>query len=55
MGLPTSLSSDLDLAILVADVNDHPPTFEVDAFFAAFTENREPGVERIQLVGTVDK
>lgn len=31
-GVPTFLSTDMDLTIFVRDVNDHPAHFEMDSF-----------------------
>ncbi|KAH8293460.1 hypothetical protein KR054_000643 [Drosophila jambulina] len=54
-GLPTSLSSDLDLTIYVRNVNDYEPQFIVNEIAVNFTEHSDPGAERIKLPDTVDK
>ena len=51
LGVPTSLSSDLDLRIYVKNVNDHEPEFLVKEFSANFTENTQPGRERVKIIG----
>ena len=55
LGTPTSLSTDLDLTILVTNVDDYEPEFTQDVFQVVFTENLEPGVERYKLLPTIDK
>ena len=54
-GVPTSLSSDLDIKIYVKNVNDHEPQFLIKEFAANFTENMAPGRERVKIVGTIDR
>ncbi|KAH8267311.1 hypothetical protein KR018_005727 [Drosophila ironensis] len=54
-GLPTSLSSDLDLTIYVRNVNDYEPQFIVNEINVNFTEHADPGAERIRLPDTIDK
>nr|XP_036674405.1 cadherin-23-like [Drosophila suzukii]XP_036674406.1 cadherin-23-like [Drosophila suzukii]XP_036674407.1 cadherin-23-like [Drosophila suzukii] len=54
-GLPTSLSSDLDLTIYVRNVNDYEPQFIVNEISVNFTEHSDPGSERIKLPDTIDK
>ncbi|XP_037731996.1 cadherin-23 [Drosophila subpulchrella] len=54
-GLPTSLSSDLDLTIYVRNVNDYEPQFIVNEISLNFTEHSDPGSERIKLPDTIDK
>ncbi|CAB0015650.1 unnamed protein product [Nesidiocoris tenuis] len=54
-GTPTPLSSDLDLTIYVRNVNDYEPQFLVEEFAVNFTENMRPGVERRQIIDTVDR
>ncbi|XP_017067176.2 LOW QUALITY PROTEIN: cadherin-23 [Drosophila eugracilis] len=54
-GLPTSLSSDLDLTIYVRNVNDYEPQFIVNEISLNFTEHADPGSERIKLPDTIDK
>ncbi|XP_043655694.1 cadherin-23 [Drosophila teissieri] len=54
-GLPTSLSSDLDLTIYVRNVNDYEPQFMVNEISVNFTEHADPGSERIKLPDTLDK
>lgn len=55
LGIPTPLSTDLDLTIYVRNVNDYEPQFLVDEIIVNFTEHSQPGVERIQLPDTVDR
>lgn len=43
LGEPTSLSTDLDLTILVTNVDDYEPEFTQDVFQVVFTENTLPG------------
>ncbi|XP_064550681.1 cadherin-23 [Drosophila montana] len=54
-GLPTSLSTDLDLTIYVRNVNDYEPQFVVNEISVNFTEHSDPGSERIKLPDTIDK
>lgn len=54
-GVPTPLSSDLDLTIYVRNINDYQPQFLVDEYTVNFTEHALPGSERRQIVETVDK
>ncbi|XP_017143334.1 cadherin-23 [Drosophila miranda] len=54
-GLPTSLSTDLDLTIYVRNVNDYEPQFIVNEIAVNFTEHSDPGAERIKLPDTIDK
>ncbi|CAH1406526.1 unnamed protein product [Nezara viridula] len=54
-GVPTPLSSDLDLTIYVRNINDYQPQFLVDEFSVNFTEHAAPGRERRQIVETVDQ
>ena len=55
LGVPTSLSSDLDLKIYVKNVNDHEPQFLIEEFGVNFTEHSSPGSERVKIVGTIDR
>ncbi|KAJ1522204.1 hypothetical protein ONE63_002512 [Megalurothrips usitatus] len=55
LGIPTPLSSDLDLTIYVRNVNDYEPQFLVDEFTVNFTEHSPPGHERRILIDTVDR
>ena len=55
LGVPTSLTSDLDLRIYVKNVNDHEPQFLIEEFDVKFTENQSPGLERVKIVGTIDR
>ena len=55
LGEPTSLSTDLDLTILVTNVDDFEPEFTQDQFEVQFTENLFPGIESFKLVSTIDK
>lgn len=54
-GLPTSLSTDLDLIIYVRNVNDYEPQFIVNEIAVNFTEHTDPGSERIKLPDTIDQ
>lgn len=54
-GIPTPLSSDLDLVVYVRNVNDYEPQFIVEEIAVNFTEHAEPGVERKRLPDTVDR
>ncbi|XP_076057455.1 cadherin 88C isoform X2 [Oratosquilla oratoria] len=54
-GMPTPLSSDLDLTIYVRNVNDYEPQFLKDQEFVNFTEHKTPGAERYRLLDTVDR
>ncbi|XP_073991281.1 cadherin 88C isoform X3 [Rhodnius prolixus] len=54
-GVPTPLSSDLDLTIYVRNINDHQPQFLVEEFTVNFTEHAVPGSERRQIIETVDR
>ncbi|XP_071547486.1 cadherin-23 isoform X4 [Panulirus ornatus] len=53
-GVPTPLSSDLDLTIYVRNVNDFEPQFLQDEVMVNFTEHKAPGTERAKLVETID-
>lgn len=53
-GVPP-LTSDLDLAIYVRNVNDYEPQFLVDELAVEFTEHQPAGAERIKLPDTVDR
>lgn len=55
LGEPTSLSTDLDLTILVTDVDDFSPEFTQDQFQLVFTENKLPGQEKFKLLPTIDR
>ena len=46
LGVPTSLTSDLDLKIYVKNVNDHEPQFLIEEFNVSFTEHTSPGSQR---------
>ena len=54
LGVPTPLSSDLDLTIYISNINDNNPQFLIDDFHVNFTEHRSPGLERAAVVSTVD-
>lgn len=54
-GVPTPLSSDLDLTIYVRNVNDYEPQFLVEEISVNFTEQMKPGLERKKLPDTVDR
>ncbi|KAL1490790.1 hypothetical protein ABEB36_013427 [Hypothenemus hampei] len=55
LGIPTSLSSDLDLTVYVTDINGYQPQFLTDEFVVEFTENQEAGVETKILPSTIDR
>nr|XP_027198229.1 cadherin-23-like [Dermatophagoides pteronyssinus] len=55
LGTPTSLSTDLDITVLVTNVDDFEPEFTQDVFQVVFTENLAPGSERYKLLPTIDK
>lgn len=55
LGEPTSLSSDLDITILVTNVDDYEPEFTQDVFTVSITENRSPGAEVYKVISTIDK
>lgn len=54
-GVPTPLTSELDLTIFVRDVNDYQPQFLIDEFTINFTEHQKAGSERYDLINTVDR
>ncbi|XP_017844659.1 cadherin-23 [Drosophila busckii] len=54
-GLPTSLSTDLDLTVYVRNVNDYEPQFVVNEIYVNVTEHADVGAERIKLPDTIDK
>lgn len=54
-GIPTPLSTDLDLIIYVRNVNDYEPQFIVEEVSVNFTEHQAPGVYRKKLPDTVDR
>ncbi|XP_058129586.1 cadherin-23 [Anopheles ziemanni] len=53
-GVPTPLSSSVDLMVYVRDVNDNQPQFLLKEISLNFTEHTTTGVERIRLPDTVD-
>ncbi|XP_059472366.1 cadherin-23 [Neocloeon triangulifer] len=55
LGIPTPLSSDLDLMIYVRDVNDFEPQFVKDKVLVNFTEHALPGEEHVKLPDTIDR
>ncbi|GFG38793.1 hypothetical protein Cfor_02805 [Coptotermes formosanus] len=55
LGVPTPLSSDLDLTVYVRNVNDYEPQFLLDEYNINFTEHSELGLERRRLIDTVDR
>ncbi|CAL8106930.1 unnamed protein product [Orchesella dallaii] len=55
LGIPTPLSSELDLTILVKNIDDYKPAFTVSEFVTQLTENAPPEKERIQLPATEDR
>lgn len=54
LGIPTPLSSDLDLIIYVRNINDFEPQFSVSIFNINFTEEQPPGSEMVLLPETFD-
>lgn len=54
-GIPTPLSSTVDLIVYVRDVNDNLPQFLLKEISLNFTEHMTPGTERIRLPDTVDQ
>uniref|UniRef100_A0A182JWJ6 Cadherin domain-containing protein n=1 Tax=Anopheles christyi TaxID=43041 RepID=A0A182JWJ6_9DIPT len=54
-GIPTPLSSTIDLIVYVRDVNDNLPQFLLKEISLNFTEHMTPGAERIRLPDTVDQ
>lgn len=54
-GIPTPLSTDLDLIIYVRNVNEYEPQFLVDEISVNFTEHTKPGIEKMKLPDTVDR
>lgn len=48
----TPLSSSVDVRVVVADLNDNAPVFQVDAYAAEVTENGEVGAEVLRVVAT---
>ncbi|ODN06167.1 Cadherin-23 [Orchesella cincta] len=55
LGIPTPLSSELDLTILVKNIDDYKPAFTLSEFVTQLTENAPPAKERIQLPATMDQ
>ncbi|KAJ8911026.1 hypothetical protein NQ315_016595 [Exocentrus adspersus] len=55
LGLPTPLSSDLDLTVYVSNVNDYQPQFLLDEYSVNFTENEPPLREIRKLPDTIDR
>nr|CAD7259200.1 unnamed protein product [Timema shepardi] len=55
LGIPTPLSSDLDLTVYVRNINDYEPQFLVDEMVIKFTEHMPTGMERRKIVDTVDR
>ncbi|XP_030761227.1 cadherin-23-like, partial [Sitophilus oryzae] len=55
LGMPTPLSSDLDLTVYVSDVNEYQPQFVEDEYVIEFTENEDPGIEIKTLPKTIDR
>uniref|UniRef100_T1KWL6 Cadherin domain-containing protein n=2 Tax=Tetranychus urticae TaxID=32264 RepID=T1KWL6_TETUR len=55
LGEPTSLSTDLDITILITNVDDFEPEFTEDVFQVSFTENTLPGIESFKILPTIDK
>ncbi|CAL4059672.1 unnamed protein product [Meganyctiphanes norvegica] len=55
LGVPTPLSSDLDLTIYVRNVNDFEPQFLQDEQMLNFTEHKPAGAELFKIMKTVDR
>ncbi|KAL2733633.1 cadherin-23 [Vespula maculifrons] len=55
LGIPTPLSSDLDLIIYVRNINDYEPQFLIDVFNVNFTEEQLPRSEMAMLPETIDR
>ncbi|XP_046612201.1 cadherin-23 isoform X1 [Neodiprion virginianus] len=55
LGIPTPLSSDLDLIIYVRNINDYEPQFLIDVFNVHFTEEIAAGSESVFLPETIDR
>ncbi|KAJ8962164.1 hypothetical protein NQ318_018121 [Aromia moschata] len=55
LGVPTPLSSDLDLTVYVSNINDYQPQFLMDEFMVNFTENKQADLEIRKLPDTVDR
>ncbi|CAG9863718.1 unnamed protein product [Phyllotreta striolata] len=55
LGIPTSLSSELDLTVYVSDMNSYQPQFMVDEFYVNFTENASAKKEIKKLPDTIDR
>ncbi|KAF4517747.1 hypothetical protein B566_EDAN002952 [Ephemera danica] len=55
LGIPTPLSSDLELTLYVSNVNDFEPQFVQSEVHLNFTENVLPGMETSILPDTVDR
>ncbi|CAG9818294.1 unnamed protein product [Phaedon cochleariae] len=55
LGVPTPLSSDLDLTVYVSDMNNYQPQFLLDEFHVNFTENMAPEAEIRKLPDTIDR
>ncbi|CAG0922117.1 unnamed protein product [Notodromas monacha] len=55
MGLPTALSSDLDLSVYVKNVDDMKPRFTPNKQRMNFTEHMPPGKERRLVIEAVDE
>ncbi|CAG9764226.1 unnamed protein product [Ceutorhynchus assimilis] len=55
LGVPTSLSSDLDLTVYINDIRGYQPQFLDDEFTIEFTENQRPGAEAKRLPDTIDR
>ncbi|ETN63913.1 hypothetical protein AND_004358 [Anopheles darlingi] len=54
-GVPTPLSSSVDLIVYVRDVNDNQPQFLLREISLNFTEHTIPSAERIRLPDTVEQ
>uniref|UniRef100_A0A6P7FSK3 Cadherin-23 n=1 Tax=Diabrotica virgifera virgifera TaxID=50390 RepID=A0A6P7FSK3_DIAVI len=55
LGVPTALSSELDLTVYVSDMNNYQPQFMVDEYYVNFTENVGPEMEIKKLPDTIDR
>lgn len=55
LGLPTPLSSDLDLTIYVRNVNHYKPRFAQQKMHVNFTEHSDPGEEWVVLPPVIER
>lgn len=55
LGVPTPLSSDLDLTIYVQNVNHYKPRFVQSRLLVNFTEHSTPGEEWVLLPPVIER